>query len=69
MHLYFKMLFFCLFWKDIFLILKLNLSAVLVVNNTPTISMLGNAYVHVNKKQIKKQKHECYIFFKFISSV
>lgn len=26
--------------------------------------MLGNAYVHVNKKQIKKQKHECYIFFK-----
>lgn len=26
--------------------------------------MLGNAYVHVNKKQIKKQKHECYILFK-----
>lgn len=25
--------------------------------------MLGNAYVHVNKKQIKKQKHECYNFF------
>lgn len=31
--------------------------------------MLGNAYVHVNKKQIKKQKHECYNFLKFISSL
>lgn len=61
MHLYFNML-------EILLKRHISNSKIKFISYVgfgfcPTISMLGNAYVQLNKKQIKKRNHVCYNFF------